>query len=156
MSEPVLAFRVHGSPQPAGSKKAFVHPATGHAQVVDANSKARPWKERVAQVAGETYSGPLLDGPLVARFTFFTPRPRGHFGTGRNAGTLKPSAPAFPTTRPDALKLARAVEDALTGVVWRDDALIVEEHLYKRYGNAGCQVEISAVEASTVELAMAA
>lgn len=32
---------------------------------------------------------------------------------------------------PDVLKLARGVEDALTGIVWRDDAQIVNESLSK-------------------------
>jgi Holliday junction resolvase RusA-like endonuclease len=37
-------------------------------------------------------------------------------------------------TRPDVLKLARAAEDALTGIVWRDDSQIVHETLAKVYG----------------------
>jgi Holliday junction resolvase RusA-like endonuclease len=43
------------------------------------------------------------------------------------------------------LKLARAVEDALTGVVWRDDAEIVAEGLAKLYGTPE-RVEISITE----------
>lgn len=77
---------------------------------------------------------PLMDGPLRLALTFFRPRPKGHYGTGRNAGVLKDSAPDFPTTKPDGLKLARSVEDALTGVVYLDDALIVEGVQRKRYG----------------------
>ena len=37
---------------------------------------------------------------------------------------------------PDVLKLARGVEDALTGIVWRDDAQIVNESLNKVVGAA--------------------
>jgi Holliday junction resolvase RusA-like endonuclease len=47
---------------------------------------------------------------------------------------LRASAPRYPTGRPDVLKLARACEDALTGVIWRDDAQIVVERLYKDWG----------------------
>jgi Holliday junction resolvase RusA-like endonuclease len=71
----------------------------------------------------------LLEGPLVLEFVFFRPRPAAHFGRRG----LRPSAPEFPTTRPDVLKLARAVKDALTGVVWRDDAQVVDERLAKRF-----------------------
>jgi Holliday junction resolvase RusA-like endonuclease len=39
----------------------------------------------------------------------------------------------YPISKPDVLKLARAAEDALTGIIWSDDALIVQEHLYKAY-----------------------
>lgn len=140
----MISFTVVGEAQPAGSKRAFV--VNGRAVVSDANAKSRPWKQEVAQVAHEAYvkwaesqvSMPgdiaLLGCPLEVQFVFFQPRPKGHYGTGRNAGILKPLAPRFPATRPDVLKLARGVEDALTGVVWRDDSQIVCEHLFKCYG----------------------
>jgi Holliday junction resolvase RusA-like endonuclease len=128
---------VFGTPQPGGSKKAFVNPRTKQANVVDANPKAKPWQTIIAQVVGEAMEVAtlaLLPGPLAVEFDFYRARPAGHFGTGRNAGQLKGSAPPWPTTRPDVLKLARAVEDALTGVTWRDDAEIVVERLRKHYG----------------------
>jgi Holliday junction resolvase RusA-like endonuclease len=78
------------------------------------------------------------------------PRPRAHFG----ARGLRPAAPAWPTVRPDVLKLARAVEDALTGLVWRDDSQIVVELLTKQYGEqASCEVlvaELGSQPAATV------
>jgi Holliday junction resolvase RusA-like endonuclease len=138
-----LYITVLGEPQPAGSKRAFVNPKNGRAIVTDANKKAKPWQREVKQAASEAYAGELIRGPVSLRLTFIRPRPKGHFGTGRNADAIKPSAPDFPTTRPDALKLARAVEDALTGVLWADDAQITEEQLYKRYGEpARCEIEV--------------
>src|SRR5207244_637695 len=116
--------------------------------------------DRVAQVAAENFTQDPLTGPVVIHFTFYRQRPAAHYGTGRNSGTLKASAPVYPTTRPDALKLARGVEDALTGIVYRDDAQIVEERLFKRYGRPGCEVKVWRVEQATVgqqqELAQAA
>ena len=88
---------------------------------------------------------PILRCAIAATFTFYRPRPKSHFGTGRNAAILKPSAPTYPIGRPDALKLARAVEDAMTGVVYSDDALIVREVLTKFWGEPA-RVEI-AIEA---------
>ena len=102
----------------------------GGVTVVDANAKSRPWKTLVSESAARVHSGPLLEGPLAVEFLFQVPRPQGHFG---KRGLLR-SAPAFPTVRPDVLKLARAVEDALTGVLYRDDSQIVDELLLKRYG----------------------
>ena len=132
---------VHGTPEPAGSKRAFV--VNGRARVSDTNPRSREWKQRIAQAAGEQYGGELLDGPLSLELTFVQPRPAGHHGTGRNAGRVRPSAPEWPTVRPDALKLARAVEDSLTGVVYRDDAQIVDEHLIKTYGDrARCEIAV--------------
>lgn len=72
----------------------------------------------------------LLDGPLVLVVQFYVPRPKSHYG----ARGLRPSAPDYPAVRPDVTKLLRAVEDACTGVVWRDDAQVVEQHAGKSYG----------------------
>lgn len=142
----MIAFTVYGVAQPAGSKRAFAHARTGKIMVTDAAKGSRAWKQEVAAAAstamlGEsvTRSGVLVDGPLVLRLRFIVPRPKGHYGVRG----LRPSAPEYPTVRPDVLKLARAVEDACTGVVWRDDAQIVSETLQKRYGEpARVEVEI--------------
>ena len=81
-----------------------------------------------------TLAASLLAGPLELTVTFYLARPRGHYGTGRNADRLRPSAPAHPTTRPDTSKLVRALEDALTRQVYADDAQIVRQHAERRYG----------------------
>lgn len=142
-AEPI-AFTVIGKAQPAGSKRGFRHPGTGRVLVVDANKNSKPWQSVVAAAGHDAMDGRrLLDGPLHVRIVFFTPRPQGHYGSGRNRAVLRASAPLFPTTRPDVLKLARGVEDALTGVCWRDDSLIVIERLEKHYGEpARAVVEI--------------
>jgi Holliday junction resolvase RusA-like endonuclease len=128
-----LTFTVYGKPAPAGSKR-FV-PAGGkrggRPLVIDDSKRSRPWKQDVAAIAGEAMGGrELLAGPLGLELVFYVARPKGHYG----ARGLRPSAPAWPIVKPDVLKLARAVEDALTGQVWRDDAQVVRELLMKRYG----------------------
>jgi Holliday junction resolvase RusA-like endonuclease len=135
---------VHGAAQPAGSKRAFKL-GSGAVVVTDANKKATPWKREVADAAATamlshaiTENGTLVDGPLSVRMIFYVPRPKGHYG---RKGLL-PSAPPYPTKRPDVLKLARAVEDAMTGIVYRDDAQIVREQLVKDYGEPA-RVEIT-------------
>jgi Holliday junction resolvase RusA-like endonuclease len=144
-----MRFTVLGEPQPAGSKRGFVVTPKGggkpRAVVADDNRKAKPWQAEVKAAAHDALGDgfELIRGPVELTLTFIRPRPKGHFRTGRNAGCIKASAPPFPITRPDALKLARAVEDALTGVVWADDSMIVDETLHKRYGEpARCEIEI--------------
>lgn len=131
-----LSFTVHGAAQPAGSKRAFKL-GSGAVIVTDDNKRAKPWKREVTDAAATamlshaiTTNGTLVDGPLSVQMTFYVPRPKGHYGTKG----LRPSAPPHPTRRPDVLKLARAVEDAMTGIVYRDDAQIVRETLVKCYG----------------------
>lgn len=141
IEERPIMFAVYGTPQTAGSKKAFIVNAGKPHQraiVTDDNTKSRSWKDQVAQAAGLAMAGAgrsLYRGPLDVTFTFYRRRPKGHFGSGRNAAVLKASADRWPITKPDVLKLARAAEDALTGVVWHDDAQIVRELLVKEYGS---------------------
>jgi Holliday junction resolvase RusA-like endonuclease len=133
-----VSFTVNGKAEPRGSK------TRTRWGVRDDNPKSGPFMEHVADVAAEAMDGrPLLEGPLFVELVFFRARPKAHFGTGRNAGVLKPAAlEAWPETKPDLLKLARGVEDALTGVVYRDDAAIVAERLEKRFG-APARVEVT-------------
>lgn len=141
-----ITFTVQGTPEPGGSKKAYV--VNDRAVVVDANPRVKGWRSQVAAACRSEYQGALLRGALAVEFTFFVPRPKGHYGTGKNAGTLKGSAPQYPAVRPDVLKLARGTEDALTDVLWADDALIVEERLLKLYGEpARCEVTVWVLDA---------
>ena len=131
----MIAFFVAGLPRPAGSKRAFPIKKngvfTGKTAVADSNPKAKDWKCDVAHAAAKAMEGKaLLTGPVKVEFTFCMPRPKYQF---RKDGSLKYGAPYWHTVKPDALKLARGVEDALTGIVWNDDSQIVDEHLIKAY-----------------------
>jgi Holliday junction resolvase RusA-like endonuclease len=102
--------------------------------VRESNAKARPWAQAISSVAADHHRGNLLTGPVSVAITFHFAHPKGHYGTGRNAGTLRLAAPREMTTTPDVDKLARCALDALTGIVIRDDAQIVDLHAGKRYG----------------------
>jgi Holliday junction resolvase RusA-like endonuclease len=145
-----VSFTVYGRPQPAGSKRAVKHPHTGQTMVIDANKAAGPWKQQVAGAAAAALPNGIMfekGEPVLLRVAFYLARPLNHFGTGRNNGRLKDSAPAFPTVMPDATKLIRGLEDALTGVVWRDDAQVVIQHAEKRYALERERTEILVMEA---------
>src|SRR5262245_16067838 len=143
-----VRFEVGGQAQPAGSKRAF--PFKGkdgklHATVVDDNPKSDRWKDRVGWAARRALgSARMLEGPLVASFSFRRPRPKGHYKVDGSLSAEGLRNPA-PIVIPDALKLARAVEDAMQGVVYRNDAAIVHEELRKRwsvFGEGGVVVVI--------------
>jgi crossover junction endodeoxyribonuclease RusA len=148
-----ITFFVEGKPQPAGSKRAFVIRGTNRAIVTDANPKARDWKidvQHAARAIVDEMDGNLLRGPLVLSVTFFLVRPKSHYRTGKNWNTLRDNAPEYPIGKPDVLKLARGLEDALTSLVWADDAQIVTECLKKRYARndemQGAEVTIAEAE----------
>lgn len=130
-----VAFFVKGKPEPAGSKRAVTIPGHRFTQVVDANKNAPRWKKTVAGVAEyEMLDGGhrIIQGPCCCKMEFVVARPKGHWLTGGGLSAEGQRKP-FPISPPDALKLARAVEDAMTGVVYVDDAMIVHEVIDKRY-----------------------
>lgn len=130
----IIDVFVPGIPRPAGSKRAFAFMAKGklRATVQDASGdNGKAWRASIVGVVAEHWAEAPLDRPLEMRLGFFLPRPKGHYG---KRGLL-PRAPVYHTGKPDTLKLARAVEDALTGVVYRDDSLIVDQSAGKRYGD---------------------
>jgi len=106
--------------------------------VLDANPKAKDWKKIVAAECLEfgtsttTEASDLLAGPITVCFCFYLNRPACHYKTNGELNAQGLRNP-YPVVRPDVLKLARAVEDALTGIVYKDDSQIVSEFLHKRY-----------------------
>ena len=128
---PIASFFVPGIPQPGGSKRGFVNPKTGRIVILEDAKGNKDWRISVVAAALEAYTGDPVGGSLELGVEFRMPRPKGHYGTGRNAGQIRSSAPVFPTTRPDLTKLWRSTEDALTGILWRDDAQIICQHVRK-------------------------
>jgi Holliday junction resolvase RusA-like endonuclease len=139
----ILDIFIPGIPKPGGSKRAFKHRHTDRIIVTDDAKGNADWKRDVKVFAHMAHPAPPLDGPLAVSVVFIMPRPKWHFGTGGNSGKVKSSAPMHPTTKPDATKLWRSTEDALTGVLWLDDAQVVEQSVKKIYGDTpGAQVTV--------------
>ena len=149
-----IQFFVAGKPQPRGSKNAFAfRRKTGKLGVgmSDSNPKSGDWMAAVSVVAQQAMNGsPPLTGPVALRLEFIMPRPKGHYGSGKNSDKLKPSAPYWHTGKPDRLKLARAVEDALTSIVYADDSQTIAGPITKRYGvNPGVQIVVEELNGAT-------
>lgn len=149
-----LIFFAPGSPITQGSARAFVVRGKGgppRAVITHANPKLREWRGVVA-VAARAAGAQSHARHVAVRvtLTFFLRRPAGHFGTGKNAGVVKASAPRRPIGEHggDVDKLARGVLDALTGVCWETDAQVADMSVVKEYAAtvAGVRVEIEACE----------
>lgn len=129
-----IEFFVPGQSRPAGSKSAFRDRITGQIHVTHANPKTKAWMDSVKWHALKNVGRMVLwTNPICLKLTFLRQRPGGHYGTGGNAGVLKGSAPLHNTKVPDLTKLTRAVEDALTGVIWKDDSQVIAQRTNKRY-----------------------
>ena len=147
---------IYGDCQPAGSKKAVTPKGKSFPVVIDANPKAKGWKDRIGKACAEQYGGEFLEGALTATIRFYQPRPQGHFRTGKHSGLLRDSSPARPTVAPDIDKLSRAVLDGLQGQLYRNDAQVVDKLAQKLYGEpARVEIEVAALAEQTVADAMA-
>ena len=117
-------FFVRGVPVPQGSLRSFAHAQTGKV-VTPQSSKVLVWRDEIAHQAAKHFTEPLT-GPVIVELVFWMPRPKSHFGTGKNADVRKASAPLHHTRTPDIDKLARCVLDAITHIAFDDDSQVVE------------------------------
>lgn len=142
-----LSFFVPGVPVGQGSKR-----HVGNGVMVESAKGLKDWRRAITDAAW-TYrlERPTITGPVAVALTFVVARPKGHYGTGRNADRLKPSAPLYPAVKPDIDKTTRAVLDAITASgVWRDDSQVVEllarkdyaRHDGPRYDTPGVHIRI--------------
>ena len=144
----VIEIRVLGEPAPQGSKT-----VTRWGAVRESSKKVHPWRHSVAYACETSYNGPVLHEPVSVEIMFFIPRAKSHYGTGRNAGQLKPSAPMHCTTARagDIDKLARSTLDGLAvrsgGCLIADDSQVVCLRLLKKYAEgdqcSGALVRVS-------------
>lgn len=132
-----IRLAVPGHPIPKGSLKC-VGRGNRH-QLVEDNARTKEWRALLVywiRRAWPAHQHADPRQPVGADVTFVVPRPAGHYGTGRNADRLKPSAPTHPSTHGtgDVDKLVRLVLDALQdAAVLVDDAQIVDVNTRKRY-----------------------
>jgi len=109
---PFVIF-VRGLPQAQGSARAFVNKATGQPILVSKTRNTNEWRQAIKTVLSWEWHRPPIDGAVALSLIFVFPRPK----------SLK-KGKLFHTVRPDKSKLLRAVEDALTGVAYTDDARV--------------------------------
>jgi crossover junction endodeoxyribonuclease RusA len=132
-------FTVPGAAAPQGSKRAIKLRGSGRVVLVESSAKVKPYRAVVALAAREAWNRPPTGKAVYVRVAFTFARPKSHH-TGK--GAIRSGAPDFPG-KPDIDKLCRAVLDALTGVVYGDDAQVVRLEATKDYGDTpGTAIEI--------------
>ncbi len=126
----MLEFVVVGIAAPQGSKTAFVR--GGRVSLVESCARVKPYRALVSLAASQARKEPPTRLPVGIGITFVFVRPKSHY---TSKGELRAGAPSFPG-KPDVDKLCRAVLDALTGILYHDDAQVVSLNASKRYGVA--------------------
>lgn len=143
-----VSFVVLGVAAPQGSFRAAVSRRTGKAFLLQSCKRTMPWRQEVAAMAQQAmalheHTSPFV-GPVRLQLDFYLPRPAGH----RGKRGLLPSAPTRPAKKPDLSKLVRAIEDALTSIVYLDDAQVVEIRATKSFADdevPGADVRVETV-----------
>lgn len=107
-------------------------------------------KEDLLRIVRTAAPDKPLDCPLEMKLVFYFPYLKSHYGTGKNSGVLKGSAPVWHTVRPDCDNLAKLVMDALSGVFYKDDTVICKLEVLKQYSmSPRTEIYIRRLEHST-------
>lgn len=118
-----VEFFTPGTPAPQGSKSvAFIG---GRCVMRETSTKTlKPWREAIRTAAIKAtqtqFDWEPLNTPVLVELEFWFPRP-------------KSVIRAYPAVKPDIDKIARAALDAMTNVVYTDDARVVSLFVSKRY-----------------------
>lgn len=115
----MIAFTVYGIASGMGSKRAFVPKGWKHPVITDSNRNLKSWQSLVADAASQAIAlrpdWQILEGGVRLSLAFYLPRPK---SLGKKiTAHLK---------APDCSKLIRSTEDAMSGIVYRDDAQVIE------------------------------
>ncbi|MDE2096954.1 MAG: RusA family crossover junction endodeoxyribonuclease [Patescibacteria group bacterium] len=128
MSEPII-IRITGFP--VAQRRPGLAVVAGHA-VAFKRKVSRTWEQDARQVARvEMGARKPLQGCLALDLTSEMP-PAASWPAWKREAALE--GRIRPTGTPDLDNLFKAAQDALNGVVWLDDAQIVEVSGRKRYG----------------------
>lgn len=123
-----MKFFVEGKPIQQGSMRAF-----NNRVVHNKPKELLAWRALVAAHARKAGCTPDT-GPKALSLAFILAKPK----TARRS---------HPTVPPDLDKQVRSILDALTGVVYVDDAQVIEIHATKAYGEpSGVAIEIWPIE----------
>jgi len=126
----MLTFEVPGTPAGQGA-----HRVSSAGRIYEVTKNHRPWREAIIYAAREAFGDrPPITGPVEVAVVFAFTRPRSHYGSGKNATVLKPTAPLAHVGTPDLDHLQRSIGDALeqAGVV-RNDKQIAQWMASKVY-----------------------
>jgi Holliday junction resolvase RusA-like endonuclease len=140
----MIQFTVYGEPVAQGRPRATN--INGHIRMYDPK-KSRDFKDYVRLVASEHRPEKLLEGPISLVVKVYKPTLKSFSKKKKaaaEAGQLRP------TSKPDVSNYLKLIEDALTGVIWKDDSQIIDCSISKYYSETP-RTEIQIKEMDVIE-----
>lgn len=122
---------------PVPQSRARMTTKNGHTFMYD-SPKSKKYKEFIAEsvkasARSQLFSDAVSSDAVSMVLAFRMPRPKSHYGTGKNKHTLKVKAPFWHTGKPDLDNLVKSVKDALEGVCYQNDSQVCVEKSKKFY-----------------------
>jgi Holliday junction resolvase RusA-like endonuclease len=140
----MIQFTVYGEPVAQGRPRATM--IDGHIRMYDPK-KSRDFKDYVRLVASEHRPEKLREGPISLVVKVYKPTLKSFSKKKKaaaEAGQLRP------TSKPDVSNYLKLIEDALTGVIWKDDSQIIDCSISKYYSETP-RTEIQIKEMDVIE-----
>ncbi len=98
--------------------------------------KSKRYQEALAWSARAAFgSGPPLEGPVTVEIEAWLPIPTSWSNKRKTAAA---TGQIWPTTKPDVDNLCKNALDAMNGIVYKDDAQVIKETLFKGYHDTPC------------------
>lgn len=130
--------RVFGDPVAQPRVKVTTRGGFARGYTPDRHGRLAEWKSAIFAAVLDQLPREPYPGPVSLTVRFYMPRPKSHFGTGKNAPVLKKTAPLRHTNKPDIDNLTKALMDALTiSRVWKDDTQVIHLDIGKAYRALG-------------------
>ena len=131
----MIKFFVDGDPR--AQPRARVYRTKTNKSIAVSAPKDHPiwsWREAVTIEGKQHRPDTPMDGPIALALEFGLRRPKSHYGTGKNAHSLKKNAPDWHTNIPDLDNLEKTIMDVLTQLsYWHDDRQVCIKNTSKKW-----------------------
>ena len=132
-----LKFTVKGDPVPQGRPRAT---RIGNKITMYDPKKSRDYKKLVSTSVDSQYKGEPLQNALEMTIDIYRFIPKST--TKKNRGLIENNL-YRPIVKPDVTNIAKGVEDALNGILYKDDSQIVDLRIRKYYSdNPRIEIEV--------------
>ena len=118
-SETLVEFVLNGDPK---AQKRHRYRRTSN-RIITYDPSSKDKAALAKQMALSMPSTPFKE-PVCVMLTFYMPRPKKHFRTGKYSSELKPNAPTEHVSRPDIDNLVKFFMDAGNKILWKDDCFV--------------------------------
>lgn len=125
-----IQFTVYAKAQPQGSARAFMIKGIPRPIITTDNPKLKPYRQELTNTALAIMAERGIQKPLAAKhvpvrldLVFYLEKPQ---SVGKKRAHM--------VVKPDIDKLVRSTTDALTGILYADDAQVVGMSAFKHYG----------------------